>query len=169
MTDPRTATAIAVWNRTREAVLSDFPDLSDDLAALQDTLDGEADALDMAAGMIRAAQRRYAMAEGLTPLQRDMAERKARLADGGDKLMGAAQALMDAIGARKVERPDFTAWLRATPPKVQIIDEGALPESAWRVTRVVDKTEIKKLLAEGATVPGAALTNGGESLTVRTK
>lgn len=167
--DPRASNAIAGWNRTREAILSDFPELSEDLNALQDTLDGETDALDVAAGMIRAAQRRYAMAEGLRALQQDMADRKARLADGGDKLMEAAQSMMDAIGVRKMERPDFTAWLRATPPKVQIIDEGALPDRAWRTTRAIDKTEIKKLLAEGLEVPGAALTNGGESLTVRTK
>ena len=167
--DPRSATAIATWNRARETILADYPDLADDLDALTDTLDGEADALDIVAGMIRAANRRYAMADGLKPLMQDMTERKARLADGGDKLMAAAQSVMDAIGVRKVERPDFTAWLRATPPKVQIIDETALPDRAWRTTRSVDKTEIKKLLADGLEVPGAALTNGGESLTVRTK
>ena len=57
----------------------------------------------------------------------------------------------------------------ATQPAVVIFDETALPESCVRVKREPNKTEIRKMLSEGQSVPGAALSNGGETLTVRAK
>ena len=123
----------------------------------------------MIARFIREGREDEAMAAALDAMMKDMGERKARFKSRADRKRGIALSLMHAIGERKIERPDFTASIRSVPPKVEIIDEAALPDVLCKVTRSPDKAAIKEALARGVQVPGAELGNGGESLTVRTK
>ena len=167
--DQRLSQIAAEYRRHREALLADYPELADDDQALSDTLDGETDAIDVIARFIREGREDEAMAAALDAMMKDMGERKARIRSRADRRRGIALSLMQAIGERKVERPDFTASIRAVPPKVEITDEAALPDALCKVTRAPDKVAIKQAIEHGDQVPGAVLGNGGESLTVRTK
>ena len=53
------------------------------------------------------------------------------------------------------------------PQSVEIVDEGLLPEEFFRITKTPNKTLIGEKLKAGEDVPGAQLSNGGESLTIR--
>lgn len=165
----RIALAAAEWNRLRESLLAEYPELADDTDALADTLDGEAQALDMVARLIRDAREDDAMADALAPMQRDMAERKSRLASRADKRRDAARRLLTAIGERKIIRPDFTASVRAVPPKVIVTDDTALPDEVCKFERKPDRAAIKEALERGKAVAGAMLGNGTETLTIRSK
>ncbi len=154
--------------RQREALLQAFPELGEDEATLRDTLEGITHAPDLIATFIRDARADEAFANSLGSMVKDMGERKQRLQMRADRRRLAAQHLMDACGLRKIEMPDFTASLRAVPPRVEVDDEAALPDSLCKTVRSPDKAAIKEALAVGA-VAGAHLTNGGETLTVRTK
>ena len=165
----RIALAAAEWNRARESLLAEFPELADDAEALADTLDGEVQALGVVARLIRDAREDDAMADALTPMQRDMAERKSRLSSRADKRRDIALKLMNAIGERKIVRPDFTASVRAVPPKVIVMDDAALPDDVCKFERKPDRGAIKEALERGEAVAGAVLGNGSETLTIRTK
>lgn len=165
----RLSLAAAEWNRVRDSLLAEYPELADDSDALTDTLDGEAQALDLVARLIRDAREDDSMADALTPMQRDMAERKSRLASRADKRRDAALKLMNAIGERKIVRPDFTASVRAAPPKVIVTDDAALPDAVCKFERKPDRSAIKEALERGEAVAGAMLGNGSETLTIRTK
>jgi hypothetical protein len=169
--DTRAAMVIAEYRRQRESLLVEFPELAEDEDALSDTLDGLTEAQDLVARHVRAARHDKANVAALAGIINEDRERKARLERRAEKHLEIATALMEAMGERKIERPDFTASVRALPPKVQILDETALPDGAWRIVekREPDKAEIKRLLETGQEVPGACLSNGGTGLTVRVR
>ena len=166
--DPRTNAFIMEYRRQREGLLAEFPELQDDIDTLADTLEGLTLAPDLIAEFIRNAREDEANAEVLAFMMHDMADRKQRFIARADKRRQAAMNVMNAIEMRKLEMPDFTASIRAGPPKVDVYAEEQLPDSLCKFTRSPDKTAIKEALANGP-VAGARMTNGGASLTVRTK
>lgn len=165
--DPRVEPAVAEYVKLRAALLAEFPELADDEQALADTLEGEASAPDLVAAFIRDARHDEALADALHTMQSDMGKRKLRLALRAERRREAALKLLNLLGLRKLEQPDFTASIRAVPPRVEILDEAALPDSLCKITRSPDKAAIKTALATGP-ITGAQMSNGGEALTVRT-
>lgn len=166
--DPRTAAFAAEYQRQRDALLVQYPELAEDADTLADTLDGITAAPDMIAKLIRDAREDEASAEAVAGMARDMTERKTRLSNRANRRREAALALMSVLDLHKLERPDFTASIRNVPPKVEIIDEAALPDSLIKIVRTPDKTAIKEALQHGP-VAGAQLSNGGQSLAIRNK
>lgn len=164
-----TAGLIEEYRRARESLLTEFPELADDDRALADTLDGETDAGDVIAKLIRDAREDEALAGGLGEMLADMVTRKARFLARAGKRRSFALTLMNAIGWQKIERPDFTAAVRNTPPSVKITDDILIPDNLCKFTRTPDKPAIKQALQRGETVSGATLNNGSQSLTILTK
>ncbi len=168
LTPIQRAAFVAEYHRQREGLLHAFPELAGDQQTLEDTLEGITHAPDMIAGLIRDAREDEAYMAALALIIREMSDRKARFEYRAQRRRLAAQHLMDAIGIRKLEQPDFTAHIRATPPRVEIEDEGALPDALCKTIRSPDRVAIKEALATGP-VAGAHMTNGAESLTIRTR
>ncbi len=166
LTPIQRAAFVAEYNRQRGLLLEAYPDI--DLPTLEDTLEGITYAPDMIAGLIRDAREDEAYMAALALIIREMSDRKARFEYRAQRRRLAAQHLMDAIGIRKLDMPDFTASIRATPPKVEIDDEAALPDALCKTVRSPDRVAIKEALANGH-VAGARMSNGGETLSVRTK
>ena len=154
--------------RQREALLQAFPELAEDEATLRDTLEGISHAPDLIALFIRDALDDETLAKALSLRIADMDLRRNRYEMRSRRRRLAAQKLMEACELRKVEHPDFTASIRAVPPKVEIDDETALPDTLCKTVRSPDKAAIKKALTNGPIV-GARMTNGGETLSIRTK
>lgn len=160
---------IAEYKRIRESLLTQFPELAEDETALIDTIDGETGALDAVAYLVRSAREDEATAKALSDMLGDMRERKARFERRADTRRAGALAMMEALGVRKVERPDFSASIRQTPPKVEIVDERLLPDHFIRLTPSPEKSAIAEALKAGKVVQGAVLSNGGNSISVRFK
>ncbi len=57
--------------------------------------------------------------------------------------------------------------MRFVPPSVMIIDESKLPDNYMRIKKEPNKVIIKEALAHGDFVPGAALSNGSQTLAVK--
>ena len=162
------ATGIAEFWRVQEGLLQAYPELAEDQVALRDMTEGLTNASDLVAILVRKALDDAALADALKIRMRDMADREARISSRGLRHRIAAQKLMEACDLRKVEMADFTASVRAVPPKVEIDDEAALPDALCKTIRSPDRAAIKEALATGA-VTGAHLTNGSETLSIRTK
>ena len=166
--DPRTNAFIMEYRRQREGLLAEFPELAEDVDALADTLEGISMAPDLIAEFIRNAREDEANAEALASMMRDMADRKQRFIARADKRRQAAMNVMNAIEMRKLEQPDFTASIRAVPPRVDVYAEEQLPDTLCKFTRSPDKAAIKEALANGP-VAGARMTNGGSTISIRTR
>ncbi len=168
LTPIQTAAFIAEHKRQRALLIESFPELLEDQQALDDTLEGISYAPDMIANIIRNAREDDANATALTLMIREMSDRKARFAARAERRYTMAEHLMEAIGLRKLAMPDFTASITPTQPRVMIDDEMLLPDDLCDIVRKPNKTMIRETLAQAA-VPGAHMSNGGSTLTIRTK
>ena len=75
--------------------------------------------------------------------------------------------MLDIAELRKVTTPSGTASIGAKAQHVEILNEDLIPESFMRITKSPSKTLIGNALKAGEDVPGATLSNGGETLIVR--
>jgi len=101
----------------------------------------------------------------------DLRQRRERFARHEQTYRTLIQNVMDALGLKKFASEEATLSLGVGQPKVQIVDETALPDHLVTVvtTRVPNKTAIGVLLKEGHDVDGAWLSNGGSVLTIRSR
>jgi hypothetical protein len=73
---------------------------------------------------------------------------------------------LNLMGTKKAKAGLFTLALQKNPPSLQIDDEDIVPEEFWKIKKDVDKTELKKWIADGNEVEGIRLVSS-ESLRVR--
>lgn len=151
----------------RDRLIEAYPELAEDNTALTDMLDGETGAIDFIAALIRQSKEDEASVKGLKALIDDYQARAERLKQRATAKKEAAFNVMQELGLRKVERPEFTASVSRRSPKVIITDRTLIPDDFWTVIRKENTTDIGKALKAGEHVPGATLSNAEESLTVR--
>jgi hypothetical protein len=100
----------------------------------------------------------------------DMQTRLARVEARAEKKQATITHVMEKADMKKLEQPDFTAWLRAIPPGLVVADETLIPGDYWKPQPAkLDKRGLLAALKGGTSVPGASLGNGGTTLSVRTK
>ncbi len=109
--------------------------------------------------------------EGLSATIEKMKARGHRLDVQATRLKASLLMAMDTVGMTKLERPAATLSLAKTPDKVMITSEPDLPSGflVEKTTVSPDRKAILAALKEGATVPGAVLSNGGTSLRILTR
>lgn len=162
--------AMAAWASARARLLAEDAALEHDEAALIELLGPEQGTVeDVLDRLLRAAIHAEGMAGEATDRAAVSAARAKRYKARADALRGTAFAIFDAVGIRRHERPDFTASVRQGTASVVVTDEAALPEAFVRTTTAPDKAAIMAALKSGATVPGAELSNGVPSLSIRTR
>lgn len=145
-----------------------YPELAEDEVLRADMIEGETSVHDFLSYVVRRIGERQALANGIADYAKDIGERKARVERGVEALRSLIFKIMNDAQLRKVELPEATLSVRAVPPKVIITDEAALPEQFFKIKREPDKTAIKECLATGV-VPGAELSNGSETISIRIK
>lgn len=141
----------------------------DDEQLVHDMIEGETSFLELLSKILDAKREAETMQEAIKQRIKDLGERAKRYENKSERLRSIVYEAMRLVDMRKIELPEATLSIGAARQAVQIIDPDLLPPDCVKVTRTPDKTEIAKRLKDGASVPGAALSNGGETLTIRTK
>lgn len=77
--------------------------------------------------------------------------------------------LLQMAEQRKMELSIATLSIRNISPKVIITDDSLLPDVLCNIIRAPDKKRIKELLDAGNEVRGCSLSNGDETILIRTK
>ena len=70
---------------------------------------------------------------------------------------------METVDILKIKRPEFTVSIAQNPPRVNVVDEQAIPTPFWRIIpeqKVVDKRLILERAKEGEVVPGVVIVTG---------
>lgn len=156
------------YERLKQCLLDEYPDLVDDEEALADTLDGATNLHELIAAVCRSSQEDEAAVDGLKPYISKLEGRKARLDKRAKRKRDLVLQIMQDSGLSKVEAPDLTVSQRKPPPKPVVTDLDALPDAFVKVVRKPLLAEIKDALkANGTPPPGVTLDNGGASLTIR--
>ena len=151
-------------------LLEQYPELAEDPDALKDTLDGMNDLEDIIAWVLDKSAEDDMLKVGLKTRIADMQERKARLENRIEKARQIVCDVMEKANIQKITRPEMTISTRTTPDKLLIVDEGEIPTSFYTPQPdKLDKAEVKTALKSGQDVPGAMLSNGGKTISIRTK
>lgn len=162
------ATLTALYQRAAAELVERYPSLVEDEQAFIDTLDGITDAADAIVACVRRAREAEAQVLAIKSMEEALAARRDRFQRQSEAGRAAAQSMMEQMDRRKVEAPDFTVYLKATPPSVVIYDEAALPPEFIRTVTAPDKSLLKAALRNGD-VAGAKLSNGGVALAINAR
>lgn len=155
-------------NQLRDELVRRFPSLEADEDALLGTLEGLSDLKEQIAAVVRSADDDLMLAAGIEQRLAELEERRDRIrARAENKRLAALSAMLDA-GEKKIEAPDFTLSVRAGTPSVIVTDEKEVPPEFFVAQEPkLSKSALKDALKAGREVPGAVLSNGAPTLSVR--
>ena len=156
----------------RAKVLRDrIADMFDaDEATILDTLEGETDINEAILEVVEEISTRKAEASAIDIRIKALQDRKSRLEKGVETLRAVICQAMDMTGIKQVKNEAATITLKPTPPSVSITDEEAIPAVFWKPQDPkLDKSALKQALDNGEEIPGATLSNGGITITIREK
>lgn len=152
-----------------EALYGAFPELAEDEALRADMIEGSTDLHRVVSRALGHKLEARAMLEGMKTVKEDLAERFNRWQQREEAMTVLIKGLMEVAGLEKLMLPEATISIRPPSASVDITDPAALPQGYFALERKADKTAIGNDLKAGREVPGAALSYGEPSLTVRTK
>lgn len=159
--------AAGVVEQQIQALMNEFPEMMDDEDLKVDMLQGSTDFYELVEKINANLMENTALLTGLIQMMDHLKKRREMLGNRIDFQRALIKRLMEAANQRSIDLPAAKISLGKSPAKVLITDETAIPEEFVRIKREPNKTAIKEALVEGKDVPGAVLSNGGTSLTIR--
>ena len=140
----------------------------DDVDVIRDTLEGE---IDLRGLICLAAEQNaldVAQVNGIASLIDDLRARKDRIEKRIAMRRVAILAAMASGEIKTIETPAGTISRKAVPPTVLILEESAIPAEFWKPSDPkLDKKAVGDALKAGREVPGATMSNGSETISVR--
>lgn len=164
---PRLEAEIARVNTIRAQLLSEDNDI--DERTLADTIEGETSLNELLIEIIRGALEDKSNAEKIDGQIAEREIRRDRFKTRADRRRRIVADAMQEASLATLRAPEFSASLRNNPPHVVVIDEELIPEEFFEYRPHLRKRELGEAMKGGAQVAGAALSNPGVSLSVRTK
>lgn len=149
------------------ALLAEYPQLSDDEDLLRDTLEGNTRFNEVMERFLNAVRENETLAEAVSQRIGKLRERQTRLTHRAQFYRSLMHRLMDWAGIRSVTLPEAKISVINSPEKVIVTDENAIPDVFMRISKEPNKTAIKNALKSGSIVPGATLSNGGTTISMR--
>lgn len=105
---------------------------------------------------------------GLDDLIGHLMARKDRIEKRADDTRQAMLSVLQVLDAKKLERPAGTISRRALPQSLIINNDADIPATYWKAgAPKLDRKTLLDDLKNGASVSGATLSNGGETVQVR--
>lgn len=153
--------------RVMRSLMAEVPEMADDEELRLHTLEGMANGEETLRQIVRLMAEADASASGLDATIETMKARRDRFVKQVGTYRSFIQRIMEAAEVSKVPLPEATLSLRPSPARVVISDETALPAAYLRTRTEPNKAAIKDALLADTEVPGAFLSNGEPSLSVR--
>lgn len=150
-------------------LLLQYPELAEDDVLRADMIEGATEAKELLSQIVRRIGERQSLANAAAEYAKEISERKARMERAVEALRSLAFKVMSAGDLQKMELPEATLSIRKGTPKVIVTDETVLPPDCVKTAVSPDKAAIKEKLSAGQTVPGAQLSNGEPTLSIRVK
>lgn len=150
-------------------LLSTYEDiLGDDAEAKADAVEGETDLREaIHAAVVRLAEI-AAIQEAAAGLIGKLKARCERLDAQAEGIRTAIAVAMEVGEIKKLELDLATVSLRAVPPKAEIVAEADIPARFWKPSDPkLDKKAVLEALKAKEVIPGAMLSNGSMSVSLR--
>lgn len=146
--------------------------LGDDAQAQADAVEGETDLHEaLRPALVRLAEI-DAMCAGIKSMTDHLGARKSRLEEQAKTLRVLLLAAMDVAGLKRFEADIATLTRKPTPKSVVTTDEAAIPSQFWKrgdpkLDKVALLAALKAADESGEPIPGAELSNGGETVQIK--
>lgn len=140
----------------------------DDDELIVDAIEGETNLLEVIDNALLQIASDEAGIEALAEVEKKIAARKERFKRRVDLSKAALLVALQVIEKRKIERPLATISVRAVAPNAIITDETLIPREFWKIPDPkLDKKALLAAMKDGDSVPGAQLSNGNETISLR--
>jgi hypothetical protein len=134
----------------------------------QSFVEGETFIPEIVGAVVKSIDEDGILVTGIKALIEELQARKSRIEGRAENKRGLIELALMRAEIKSVETPAATVSLRAVPPKIASVDESLIPSEYFTVpTPALDKRKLLADLKEGKQVPGAVLSNGGQSITIR--
>lgn len=144
--------------------------LTDDSDTIRDTIEGETSLREAVRATLLSIEEDQLMVDGLVARIADLIERRDRFKDRIEAKRALIEQALEIGETPSLETDLGTVSLRSVPPSVIVTDEAAVPSQFWRpALPTLDKKALLAALNSGLPIPGATLSNGGRSMTLRRK
>lgn len=149
------------------ASIKDIIGEDDDFAA--DAIEGQTDFLEVVNSLIAQEGEDEAHISAIQDFADKLSKRALRINALISRPRNALLAAFQNAGVKTLRCPLGTVGVRPTPAKVITTDEALIPDEFMKPRDpVLDKQALLAALKEGRTVPGATLSNGGVTISIRT-
>lgn len=162
---------LQIQGEAAKVLLANIRDVvGDDDEMIATAVEGETSLLEAISGGVDRIEELKAHREAIETRIKDLQVRRDRFEDQEARIKAAIHVAMGQAEQRKIELPQATISLRAVPPKAEITDEAAIPSKFWKPQDPkLDKKAVLDALKAKEDVPGASLSNGGETISIRVK
>ena len=150
-----------------DSVTLENPEIKTDEEFKTDLLEGSTDYIDIMDKLIINLHITNGYILGIKDARARLDDRLTRLQAKSEIIRRLIKRLLDVAQLRNVSTPSGSVTIGAKAKGVEIVDEDLIPESFMRITKTPNKVLIGEKLKAGEDIPGATLTNGGETLIVR--
>lgn len=141
---------------------------ADDPDVIRDTIEGETSLHELIASVVEEIAHDQAGVEGIKTHVKTMNGRRERLEARIESRRSAILNAMAVGGISTLQLAIATLSRKPVPPKVQIISEADVPAQFWkRSDPELDKKALLAALKDEQKIPGATLSNGSETISIR--
>lgn len=148
-------------------LLAEYPQLTSDEDLMRDTLEGNTRFNEIMDRLLLEMRDNETLAEATSQRIGKLRERQTRMTHRVQFYRALMHRLLTLTGLKSVALSEAKVSVVNSPEKVIITDESAIPDALMKIVREPNKTAIKNALKTGQHVPGATLSNGGTTISVR--
>jgi len=142
--------------------------LADDEQAIADAIEGETGLLEAIGSAVARIGEIAAIRDGIDAYAKQLKARLARLDRQEELIRTALLSAVSATGLKKIELPIATVSLKAVPPSLVVTCEADIPPEFWKPQDPkMDRKAVTDALKAKQAVPGAELSNGGETIAIK--
>ena len=142
--------------------------IGDDEDMALTAIEGETGLTEMIGGAVSRIQELEAFEAAIAEQVKALNERKSRFARQSEHIRQAILVAMGHVDMKKLELPHATVTRKPVPPKAEITSEADIPSKFWKpADPKLDRKALLEALKDKEVVPGAALSNGGETIMIR--
>lgn len=160
-----------IQGEAAKALLLNIKDVvEDDAEMIETAIEGETSLKEAISAAVDRILELDAHEEAIAVQIATLQVRRERFEHQSDRIKAAVHVAMGQAELRKLELPQATLGVRAVPPKAEITDESLIPSKFWKPSAPkLDRKAVLDALKDKQEVPGATLSNGGETLSIRVK
>ena len=160
---------LQIEGEAARALLANIRDvIGDDEEMISTAVEGETGLIEIISEAVDRVAALEAHAEAIAHQIATLSDRSHRFDGQAERLRSAIHVAMGHANLRKLELPQATLSIRAVPPRIEITNEADIPAKFWKPQDPrLDKKAVLDALKAKEDVPGATLSNGVETLSIR--